>query len=204
MNTHLLPLAAAAVLSGAMLGAAAWWMWRKWPMCSGRIRWLLAAPLGPTALVWLLFVYAFLIEPETLVVRRVEIVSAHWHGAPLTIAAIGDTHVGGPHVDAARMGRVVQRINALHSDLVVLLGDYVAGHLPETRRSPEENQDIVKAFLTRHPEFTVDNAGASVSRDLVNAEGFVETFPHRHAMDGSFAARLVKSSDHEPSRSLPP
>jgi len=51
----------------------------------------------------------------------------------------------------------------------------------------------VHAFLGRHPEFTLDNAQEYVSHDLVSPEGFVETFPHRHAMDGSFAARLVKS-----------
>jgi predicted MPP superfamily phosphohydrolase len=79
---------------------------------------------------------------------RAEIVSAHWHGAPLTIAVIADTHVGGPHVDAARMGRVVRRINTLHPDLVVLLGDYVAGHLPESRRSPAEQQEILGGIAT--------------------------------------------------------
>ncbi|HUI63216.1 MAG TPA: 16S rRNA (cytosine(967)-C(5))-methyltransferase RsmB [Bacteroidota bacterium] len=57
---------------------------------------------------------------------------------------------------------------------------------------PEENQQIVRTFLERHPEFALENAQAYVSHDLVNAEGFVETYPHRHDMDGSFAARLVK------------
>jgi 16S rRNA (cytosine967-C5)-methyltransferase len=60
---------------------------------------------------------------------------------------------------------------------------------------PEENQDIVKAFLERHPEFVLENAVKYVSHDLVNPEGFVETFPHRHAMDGSFAARLVRAGN---------
>jgi 16S rRNA (cytosine967-C5)-methyltransferase len=59
---------------------------------------------------------------------------------------------------------------------------------------PEENQGIVTAFLARTPGFSVDSAAAFVSGDLVSPEGFVETFPHRHLMDGSFAARLVKSS----------
>jgi 16S rRNA (cytosine967-C5)-methyltransferase len=59
---------------------------------------------------------------------------------------------------------------------------------------PEENEMMVDAFLARHPEFRLDDAAQYVSRDLVNARGFVETFPHRHGMDGSFAARLVRSS----------
>lgn len=57
---------------------------------------------------------------------------------------------------------------------------------------PEENEEIVRAFLANHPEFRPDHAGAFVSADLVTPEGFVRTFPHKHGMDGSFAARLVK------------
>jgi len=57
----------------------------------------------------------------------------------------------------------------------------------------EENQDVVKDFLGRHPEFSVENASRFVSSDLVNAEGFVETFPHKHKMDGSFAVRMVRA-----------
>jgi 16S rRNA (cytosine967-C5)-methyltransferase len=57
---------------------------------------------------------------------------------------------------------------------------------------PEENIDVVRGFLASHPEFTLDNAAQFVSHAVVNPEGFVETFPHQHGMDGSFAARLVK------------
>ena len=59
---------------------------------------------------------------------------------------------------------------------------------------PEENSAMIDAFLARHAEFTLDHAGPYVSRDLVNDRGFVETFPHRHGMDGSFAARLVRTT----------
>ncbi len=61
---------------------------------------------------------------------------------------------------------------------------------------PDENEDIVRDFLSRHGEFTLEGADRYVSRDLVNAAGFVETFPHRHGMDGSFAARLVRTQHH--------
>jgi 16S rRNA (cytosine967-C5)-methyltransferase len=57
---------------------------------------------------------------------------------------------------------------------------------------PEENSEVVKDFLASHPDFIVDDASRYISRDLVNADGFVETFPHKHNIDGSFAARLVK------------
>ncbi|MFN0159482.1 MAG: 16S rRNA (cytosine(967)-C(5))-methyltransferase RsmB [Bacteroidota bacterium] len=57
---------------------------------------------------------------------------------------------------------------------------------------PEENQDVIKAFLKEHPEFSIDHAGQYVSHAVVTPEGFVETFPHKHCMDGSFAVRLMK------------
>jgi 16S rRNA (cytosine967-C5)-methyltransferase len=60
---------------------------------------------------------------------------------------------------------------------------------------PEENVDIVKEFLAVHPEFSIDNASAYVSKDLVNEEGCIETFPHKHGIDGSFAVRLVRKTD---------
>ena len=141
-------IVAVAILSGVALAAAAYFLRTKWKALAGWLRGLLAIPFGVLVLLWLIGTYAFLVEPESLVVRRMEIVSANWQGAPLTIAAIGDTHVGGPHMNAARMGRVVRRINALHPDLVVMLGDYVYGHAPETARSPAENQEIVGGIAT--------------------------------------------------------
>ena len=57
---------------------------------------------------------------------------------------------------------------------------------------PEENETPVREFLSRHPEFALESAAPYVSKDLVSPEGFVMTFPHRHGMDGSFAARMRK------------
>lgn len=58
---------------------------------------------------------------------------------------------------------------------------------------PEENEQIVRGFLVRHPEFRLENAREFVSRALVTDEGFVATYPHRHGMDGSFAVRLRRT-----------
>lgn len=58
---------------------------------------------------------------------------------------------------------------------------------------PEENFLLVKRFLENHPEFAIDDASKYVNRDVVKPEGNVETLPHKHGMDGSFAVRLVKS-----------
>lgn len=58
---------------------------------------------------------------------------------------------------------------------------------------PEENGLLVKSFLAQHPEFIVDDASKFVNKSVVTEDGFIETFPHRHHIDGSFSARLIKS-----------
>lgn len=59
---------------------------------------------------------------------------------------------------------------------------------------PEENSLQIRAFLGRHPEFVLEDASAYVNKAVVSGEGYVETFPHRHRIDGSFAARLRKGT----------
>jgi 16S rRNA (cytosine967-C5)-methyltransferase len=59
---------------------------------------------------------------------------------------------------------------------------------------PEENMDIIRDFLANNPDFKIDDASKYISKELVNAEGCIETYPHRQNIDGSFAARLVKQS----------
>jgi len=120
---------------GALIGLplivlACVWYARRWTTFTPRKRWLYGAAIALIETAYWLNVYAWFIEPNRLVVREYEIVSADWHGAPLTIAAIADTHVGGPHVSAERIEKIVRRINRLNPDLVVLLGDYVGGHAP--------------------------------------------------------------------------
>ncbi|MDL2269439.1 16S rRNA (cytosine(967)-C(5))-methyltransferase RsmB [Desulfosarcina sp. OttesenSCG-928-A07] len=60
---------------------------------------------------------------------------------------------------------------------------------------PEENQDVIKAFLSAHPDFEVDKTVFEQIdiRPFLDANGFFRTFPHLHAMDGFFAARLIRT-----------
>jgi 16S rRNA (cytosine967-C5)-methyltransferase len=58
----------------------------------------------------------------------------------------------------------------------------------------QENRAVVNDFLDQHSEFVVEPADLLVDRALVGREGFVEIFPHRHDMDGGFAARLRKTA----------
>jgi len=56
---------------------------------------------------------------------------------------------------------------------------------------PEENTDVVEAFLTDHAEFARAPAAGAVPPDLLTPAGDFQSLPHRHGMDGAYAARLV-------------
>lgn len=142
-HPHLWPALIGAIAGLALIVWASVWLFKRRDGLKPRMRWIAFAAIALFKSAYWLNIYAWFIEPNQLVVRHVEIVSEHWRGAPLTIAAIGDTHVGSPHVDAARVGRIVARINALRPDLVVLLGDYVGGHAAEQERSGANRQEIL-------------------------------------------------------------
>jgi len=145
-NPHLWPILACAA-AGLVITAGAWFLLlRNWAKIN--LRWLWAALAVVLTAACLVNLDAWLIEPESLVVRRVDVASPDWHGAPLTIAAIGDTHVGGPHMDVARMGRIVQRINALGPELVVLLGDYIYGHTSSELRTEDERKEAISGIAS--------------------------------------------------------
>ncbi len=148
LHPQLLPATIGAVVGLPLVIYACVWLYRRWDALKPRRRWILIALIALVEAFYWRNIYAWFIEPNQLVVRHVEIVSEEWHGPPLTIAVLSDTHVGGPHVDAARMGRIVQRVNGLRPELVVLLGDYVNGHLHPFERTPEENQEITGGIAT--------------------------------------------------------
>jgi uncharacterized protein len=145
-HPHLWPAIIGAVAGFGLMAWASFWLAQRWERLNRR--WLIASLLCVFELVYWANVYAWLVEPNRLEVRRVEIVSPRWQGAPITIAALADPHVGSPHVDAARMERIVRRVNALSPDLVVLLGDYAAFHAPEAERSGAERQEILGGIGT--------------------------------------------------------
>ncbi|XP_020082921.1 uncharacterized protein LOC109706488 [Ananas comosus] len=57
----------------------------------------------------------------------------------------------------------------------------------------EENEERIAAFLHRHPEFVLQPVDGYVPPDFVTRDGFYSSSPIKHWMDGSFAARLVRS-----------
>jgi predicted MPP superfamily phosphohydrolase len=74
--------------------------------------------------------YAFAIEPRfRLVVTRYRFQPPRWPrlDRPLRVAAIADIHACRPWMPASRIAEIVDITNAVEPDLIVLLGDYVAG-----------------------------------------------------------------------------
>ncbi|MDO5647178.1 metallophosphoesterase [Paracoccus sp. (in: a-proteobacteria)] len=95
---------------------------------------LLRGLLGGTLAGFSVAGYGFGIEPALrLRVQEWHITRDDWTAPPLRIAAIADLHVGEPHVGLGRVRQVVRRANDLDADLIVLLGDYAAGHRFVTR-----------------------------------------------------------------------
>ncbi len=85
--------------------------------------------LGVTLGGFFASLYSFWIEPAwRLRVQRWAISKPEWTAAPLRIVAIGDVHLGNPYVSLARLQRIVDQVNELAPELIVLLGDYAAGH----------------------------------------------------------------------------
>ena len=57
---------------------------------------------------------------------------------------------------------------------------------------PAENEKMVERFMRQYKNFVLENASEFVPAKLVDSNGYIQTFPHLHNMDGSFAARLRK------------
>ncbi|WP_337187744.1 metallophosphoesterase [Phenylobacterium sp.] len=122
---------------GAVTGPfAAWWLWRRGATITHVV-------VGILAVAYLLAVWAVLIEPRTLTVRHVAVDSPGWRGPPLRIGVLSDTHVGSGHVTVPGLRRTLARLNAERPDLIVFLGDYAGGHLPEGDRSPADRAAVL-------------------------------------------------------------
>src|SRR3954452_3851711 len=70
-------------------------------------------------------------------VVRYHLSPRQWPGDfPLAVAVIADLHACDPWMSLERIEAIVERTNALNADVIVMLGDYVAGHRKVTRFIP--------------------------------------------------------------------
>jgi len=63
--------------------------------------------------------------------------------------------------------------------------------------SKEENEETVQGFLVDHPYYQLESARPYLppgSATLVNQSGAMQSWPHKHGVDGFFAARLRRTS----------
>jgi predicted MPP superfamily phosphohydrolase len=79
----------------------------------------------PIVLAVALPLYPFWIEPQRLVVTRIQ-VPVDGLSQSLRLMVIGDLQPAGPHEDTARIEAIVDRANGEAADIVLLLGDYVS------------------------------------------------------------------------------
>jgi hypothetical protein len=96
--------------------------------------------------------WAFVIEPNRLVVRPVELALPAWPEPldGLKIALLSDLHVGAPFVGLDKLARVVAETNGAAPDLVLLLGDYLVGGEPgATLVDPEPIAQVLGGLRAR-------------------------------------------------------
>lgn len=61
--------------------------------------------------------------------------------------------------------------------------------------SPRENEQQLRSFLERHPDFAADDLGAERPELASRADGrFLQLLPHRHGTDGFFLGRLRRAA----------
>lgn len=61
---------------------------------------------------------------------------------------------------------------------------------------PEENEDVIAAFIADHPDFSIRPASDELSRQKIALPDqdaqYLKLYPHRHGTDGFFAALLAR------------
>jgi predicted MPP superfamily phosphohydrolase len=81
-------------------------------------------------------------------VARYDITPKQWPADfQLKVAVIADLHACDPWMSLERIEAIVERTNALDADIIVMLGDYVAGHRRVTRTIPASEWAPVLAGL---------------------------------------------------------
>lgn len=107
-------------------------------------RMFLLAPLSVVGTVG----YAFGVEPVLMHrVTQYRIQSDRWpQNMRLKVAVVADIHACEPWMGVRRIEHIVEMTNALGADVIVLLGDYVAGHHKITGIVP--NRDWARALAS--------------------------------------------------------
>jgi uncharacterized protein len=120
--------------------------WGRPPVWNKRIRVTMVSIL---LLIASLAFWAFLIEPNRLIVNRQTIEIGGWPSElnSLKVAVISDIHAGGWFINDAKLRSIVECTNQLQPDLIVVLGDYMTGNGWTSQRvEPEVFAAVLKDF----------------------------------------------------------
>lgn len=60
---------------------------------------------------------------------------------------------------------------------------------------PEENEQVVETFIKNNPGFRMESLSNYVPEQYLSQKYSVQTFPHKHKIDGSFAVRIRKNKN---------
>jgi 16S rRNA (cytosine967-C5)-methyltransferase len=87
-------------------------------------------------------------------------------------------------------------LSALQFSLLMCAADHVArgGALVYSvcTMEPEETDEVVGKFLKQRTDFVIEDAGGLLPADVVEDNGTMRTYPHRHGIDGAFAVRFIR------------
>lgn len=122
----------------------------------------------------LCLLYGFLIEPKRLVVRNILIQSEHIQ-SPYKVVLLSDIHIGGMHITARRVAKIVDKINDLRPDIVLIPGDFVNGHDPRVSHSRAFNDEIALGISHLSAIQSVQGTFATIgNHDVWYDAGFIE------------------------------
>lgn len=109
-------------------------------------------------LVTALCAWGFWFEPRRLVIREVALTLPGWPPGNngFRIAVLTDLHVGSPHHGVRKLRRITARVNALHPDAVLILGDLVIQGVVGGRFVPPEAVAVeLRVIRSRYGTFAV-------------------------------------------------
>lgn len=143
-------------------------------------------------------VYDSILAPETSLVREELLGKADKILLDAPCSGLG-VITKKPDIKMKRELEDIQKLQKLQMELIIESAKYLkpGGVLVYSTctTEPEENYDVVKYFLEKNHDFKIDSAERFVkNKKIVTKDGYIETYPFKNYIDGSFSIRLIKDS----------